>query len=529
MLEEEERQEKMCLVDLEAELLRSIDEAISFYRQLFRSISRAVSNAVSPDRRRRTAVKGEESDPTKNVEEEHMENRSHNVHGEKNEEEEESKRNIIASQTDDRSLEERKKERRRSGEKEQEGEEACSRRDRGGSKEDLENEKRLNASARRARGDKGVKERSSGRKEGNPVEGGADVSNETTRLELQMERRKQRKSEEGQQSLGLQRGKEGDELDRHQDARMGRRHEHRQQRDNAEEREEKEKNDVLLQRKRCARHLLCLVSTVLGDLQRYREQLDPPPSPFLPPSSPFTTAKKWPGRSVIPQPLSSSLSPPPARLVSPALDESSVSNTERERREDEEGEPRRYHRGARISPPRVQQASSSSTASYDILRSRGDLTRFYLGLFSTEFAPCLRQAFGFYARAIRTFPHDGLVFNQMAMLCTKLHHHSHKSLQQFLGGSAREREAKEGGQGVLFHESKKDGKREDDIFLRWLEYRKTHAASHAVGALYWCLRAHIWYDRMIRLKSSSSRLYRSLLHLLSLVRQYIFVYTFISV
>lgn len=251
-----------------------------------------------------------------------------------------------------------------------------------------------------------------------------------------------------------------------------------------------------------------------GVLPFVREKLDPPPSPFLPPSSPFTTAKRWPGRSVISQPLSSSLSPPAALLDSHAVvGESSVSKTERERPEDEQGEPRRHHRRTPVSPGRAQQFSSSSV-SYEILRGRGELTRFYLGLLSTEFAPCLRQAFGFYARAIRTFPHDGLVFNQMAMLCTKLHHHSQKSLQQFLL-YVRERQTKERGAGML-HEPTADEKREEANLLRWLEYRKTHAASHAVGALYWCLRAHIWYD-MMRVKSSSSRLYRSLLHLLFLL------------
>lgn len=225
-----------------------------------------------------------------------------------------------------------------------------------------------------------------------------------------------------------------------------------------------------------------------------REQLDPPPSPFLPPASPFSTAKKRSScfsRSLTSQPSSTNdVSPPPAFLLSRALDESSASSLQ--------GDGPGAGGGGRRHYQNPRRSSFSASCSSEVLRGKGELSRFFLGLLSSEFSPCLRQAFGFYSRAIQLFPHDGLVFNQMAMLCTKLHQHSQKSLQHFLLRPRLQRtQAREGGDDRDRRHPQEAGetaseRKEDEKLVKWVEYRKFQAPSHAVGALYWCLRAHIW-------------------------------------
>ncbi|PFH36698.1 hypothetical protein BESB_048900 [Besnoitia besnoiti] len=182
------------------------------------------------------------------------------------------------------------------------------------------------------------------------------------------------------------------------------------------QRERWRKREAGRQRKRCAQHVLALLSSILGDLQRYREQLDPPVC--LPSSPAGATAGQ----------LSASLTQ--VRLAS-----------------------------ARDAP-----AEGSGYAASVAELLLGDCL-----------SPSLRQAFFCYLEGLAHFPHDGLVFNQMAMLCTKLQQAEQRRREQrsALVGADRGRPA------AATEETRLQDAMEGSCVV----------AVQALAAVYWCLRA----------------------------------------
>ncbi|KYF45455.1 putative ribonuclease ZC3H12D [Toxoplasma gondii ARI] len=180
--------------------------------------------------------------------------------------------------------------------------------------------------------------------------------------------------------------------------------------------EEERKGDAERQRRKCRQHLLALLCSILGDLQRYREQLDPPVV------GSFCAASQGGFLGAV----------APAEFPLFSLSRSDF-------------------RGGEAAP----------------------LASVYRQLAGSCLSPSLRAAFLCYVEGVHLFPHDGLVFNQLATLCCKLQHHAQRRSAATPGADAgcprRTRFA--GGADDL-----------DDSCAVTMQ---------ALAAVYWCLRGQL--------------------------------------